>query len=58
LSGHQNVFLLINLGEAKDQRFQLVEPEGRVLGSPGATLRFVKKRFRQSEKGFWQQPVK
>jgi hypothetical protein len=37
--------LLINLGEA-------------VLKSPGASLRFIKKRFRQSEKGFEQQPVK
>jgi hypothetical protein len=50
-------FLLINLGEAEDQRFQLLEPEGRVLKSPGASLRFIKKRFRPSEKGFGQQPV-
>ena len=50
-------FLLINLGEAKDQRFQLVEPEGRVLESPGASPRFIKKRFRPSEKAFGQQPV-
>jgi hypothetical protein len=27
-------FLLINLGEVKEKRFQLFEPEGRVLGSP------------------------
>ena len=51
-------FLLINLGAAKDQRFELFEPEGRVFKSPGASLRFIKKRFRQSEKGFGQQPVK
>ena len=52
-------FLAINLGEAEDQRFQLFEPEGRVLKSPGASLRFIKKRLRQSEKGFLfgQQPV-
>jgi len=50
-------FLLINLGAAEDQRFQLFEPEGRVLESPGANLRFIKKRFRQSEKEFGQQPV-
>jgi hypothetical protein len=50
-------FLLINLGDAEDQRFQLFEPEGRVLGLPGASYRFIKKRFRPSEKGFGQQPV-
>jgi hypothetical protein len=49
-------FLLINLGEAEDKRFQLFEPKGRVLKSPGGSLRFIKKRFRQSEKGFEQQP--
>jgi hypothetical protein len=51
-------FLLINFGEAEDKRFQLFEPKGRVLKSPGASLRFIKKRFRQSEKGFGQHPVK
>ena len=50
-------FLLINLGAAEDQRFELFEPEGRVFKSPKASLRFIKKRFRQSEKGFGQQPV-
>jgi hypothetical protein len=49
--------LQINLGEAEDQCFQLFEPERRVLEAPGASLRFIKKRFRQSEKGFGQQPV-
>jgi len=49
--------LQINLGEAEDQCFQLFEPEMRVLKAPGASLRFIKKRFRQSEKGFGQQPV-
>jgi hypothetical protein len=43
-------FLCINLGEVKENRFQLVEPEGRVLESPGTSLRFFKKRFRASEK--------
>jgi len=43
-------FLFINLGELKEKRFQLFEPEGRVLESPGASLRFIKKRFRASEK--------
>jgi hypothetical protein len=50
-------FLRINLGEAEDQRFELFEPEGRVFKSPGASLRFIKKRFRPSEKEFGQQPV-
>jgi hypothetical protein len=50
--------VLINLSEAEDMRFQLFEPEGRVLKSPGASLRFIKKRFQASEKGFGQQPVK
>jgi hypothetical protein len=36
-------FLFINLGEVKDKRFQLVEPEGRVLESPETSLRFIKK---------------
>jgi hypothetical protein len=51
-------FLRINLGEAEDQRCQLFEPEGRVFKSPGASLTFIKKGFRPSEKGFGQQPVK
>jgi len=48
--------LRINLGEAEGLRFQLFEPKGRVLKSPGASLRFIRKRFRPSEKGFGQQP--
>jgi hypothetical protein len=43
-------FLFINLGEVKEERFQLFEPEGRVLESPGTSLRFIKKCFRASEK--------
>ena len=43
-------FLFINLGEVKEKRFQLFEPEGRVLESPGTSLRFIKKCFRASEK--------
>jgi len=50
-------FLFINLGEVKEVRFQLFEPEGRVLESPEASFRFIKKRFRASEKWFGQQPV-
>ena len=50
-------FMLINLSEAEDKRFQLFEPKGRVLKSPEASLRFSKKRFQTSEKGFGQQPV-
>ena len=50
-------FVLINLGEAEDKRFQLLEPKRRVLKSPGASLRFIKKRFQTSEKGFGQQAV-
>jgi len=49
--------LLTNLGEAKDERCQLFEAGRRVLTSPVASLRFVKKRFRPSEKGFGQQAV-
>jgi hypothetical protein len=51
-------FLPINLGEVKEKRFQLFELEGRVLESPGTSLRCIEKRFRVSEKGFGQQPVK
>jgi hypothetical protein len=51
-------FVLINLGEAEGKRFQLFEPKGRVLKSPGARLGFIKKRFQTSEKGFGQQAVK
>jgi hypothetical protein len=40
----------MNLGEVKEKRFQLVEPEGRVLELPGTSLGFVKKCFRASEK--------
>jgi len=43
-------FLSINLGEVKEKRCQLFEPAGRVLESPGTSLRFIKKRFRVSEK--------
>jgi len=43
-------FLFINLGEVKEKRFQLFEPDGRVLESPGASLGFIKKCFRASEK--------
>jgi hypothetical protein len=43
-------FLFIILGEVEEMRFQLFEPEGRVLESPGRSLRFIKKRFRASEK--------
>jgi hypothetical protein len=41
----------------KEKRFQLFEPEGRVLESPGTSLRFINKCFRASEKRFGQQPV-
>jgi hypothetical protein len=57
LSGSLKRFLFINLGEAEDQQCQLFEPGGRVLALPGASLRFIKKRFRTGEKGFGQQPV-
>jgi hypothetical protein len=43
-------FLFINLGEVEEKRFQLFEPEERVLESPGTSLRFIKKCFRASEK--------
>ena len=41
----------------EDKRFQLFEPAGRVLEAPGTSLRFIKKCFGTSEKGFEQQPV-
>jgi len=40
-------FLVINLGEAEDQRFQRVRFKGQVLKSPEANLRFIKNCFRQ-----------
>jgi hypothetical protein len=43
-------FLSINLGEVKEKRFQLLELEGRVLESPGTSLRFIKKCIGASEK--------
>jgi hypothetical protein len=36
-------FLFINLGEVKEKRFQLFEPEEQILESPGTSLRFIKK---------------
>jgi hypothetical protein len=56
LSGSFKRFLFINLGEAEEQQGQLSEPEGRVLALPEASLRFIRKRFRTSEKGFGQLP--
>jgi hypothetical protein len=50
-------FLLIKLGAAEEQLCQLLEPEGQVLALSGASLRFIKKRFGPSEKGFGQQAV-
>jgi hypothetical protein len=47
------LFLLINLGEAEDKRFQLFEPIGRVLKSPEASLRFIKKCFQTKRKGIF-----
>jgi hypothetical protein len=57
LSGSLKRFFFTNLGEQEEQQCQLFEPEGRVLALPGASLRFIKKRFRRGEKGFGQQPV-
>jgi hypothetical protein len=72
LSGSLKRFLFIKLGEAEDQRFELFESGGRVFARsassqavtrnhsarlPEPSLRFIKKRFRQSKKGFWEQPV-
>jgi hypothetical protein len=31
-------FLFINLGEVKEKRFQLLEPEEQILESPGTSL--------------------
>jgi hypothetical protein len=49
--------VLINLCETEDNQFQLFEPKGRVLKSPGAGIRFVKKSFQTSKKGFGQQAL-
>jgi len=46
-------FLFINLGEVKEKRFQLFEPEGRVLGSPGTSIRCIKKMFQSQRKMIW-----
>ncbi|MHC4474152.1 MAG: hypothetical protein ACYTEL_00805 [Planctomycetota bacterium] len=48
-------FLKINLGEAKEKCFELSEPAGRVFKAPEASLRFIKNRFRLSEKSCGQQ---
>ena len=53
LSGSLKRFLFIKLGEAEEQQCQLFEPEGRVLALPGASLRFIKKRFRAKGEGVW-----
>jgi hypothetical protein len=47
----------MNLGATEDKRYQLFEPEGRVLISPGASLGFIKKRLITGEKGFGKQPI-
>ena len=44
-------FLGTILGEAKDKKLPLSEPEGRVWKFPAASLRMVKKAF-QGAKGF------
>ncbi len=49
-------FMLINLGEEEDKRFQLFEPKGRVLKSPGASLRFIKNVFRQAKRDLGNKP--
>jgi hypothetical protein len=36
------MFLLINLGEVEDKRFELSEPSGRVFKAPGTSLRLIK----------------
>jgi hypothetical protein len=41
-SNNRKTFLIINLGEAEDNRCHLFEPEGRVLTSPGESLEFIK----------------
>jgi hypothetical protein len=41
--------LPIHLGEAEDQGLELSEPKGRVFKAPGASLRRIKNRFRQSQ---------
>jgi len=52
-TGSLSRFLPIHLGEAEDQRCQLSEPEGRVLASPGASLRCIKNRLRTKGEEIW-----
>jgi hypothetical protein len=40
------MFLLINLGEVEDKRFELSEPSGRVFKAPGTSLRLIKTSLR------------
>jgi len=46
-------FLPTHLDEAEEQRCQLFKPEGRVLTSPGASLRCVKNRLRTRGEDIW-----
>jgi hypothetical protein len=49
-------FLFINLGEVKEVRFQLLEPVGRVLESPGTSLRFIKNVSEQAKSDLGNSP--
>ncbi len=40
----------MNLGELKEKRFQLFDPERRVLESLGVRLRLINKCYRAGEK--------
>jgi hypothetical protein len=45
-------FLVTNLGEVEDKRFQLSEPERRVLKLPATSHRFVKKSLQKARRLF------
>jgi hypothetical protein len=50
-------FLPRNLGEVEDKRCQLFEPEGQVLKSPGASLRFIKNVLDKAKRDLGNSPL-
>jgi hypothetical protein len=46
-------FLFINLGEVKEKRFQLFEPEGRVFGIAWNEPYIYQKMFQSQRKMIW-----
>jgi hypothetical protein len=56
LNSHYNTFRN-KLDEAEEKRFQLFDPEGRVMETPGANLRFIKKCCRQVKMNLSNNPL-